>query len=219
MKGATLRGPNSIRPRRSAFAAVVVAAAVGTVAPQAAAAPEDTWTVAPGGALTATAPLRIGNVTRGWNIDCGTATLTGAAKAGSGNAGDQLVEFDDESFENCSGPDGVQYTVAMTSEVQLDMNASSYGAAAGRTTGDLSGFQLNLVGTNRCQADIAGPAGDLGSADVTFTNNGSVLGLGGGNMGVTFVNFACSSGFIAVGDQVVVTAQLSVSPAQTITSP
>ncbi|QKW38624.1 hypothetical protein HUT06_35220 [Actinomadura sp. NAK00032] len=214
-----MKGLKSVRAWRSVLAVVVAAGTVGAAAVQAAAAPADTWTVTPGGALTATAPLRISNVTRGWNIDCGSATFTGAAKTGSGLSGSQLVEFDSVSFDGCSGPDGVQYTVTMTSEVQLDMTAASYDPATGKTSGDLFGFQLNLVGTNRCQADIADPAGDLGKADATFTNNGSVLALGGGNMGVTFVNFACPGGFIAIGDQVVVTTQLSVSPSQIITSP
>lgn len=180
---------------------------------------EDTWTVTPGGALSAAAPLQIQNVSRGWSIECGEASFTGAAKAGAGNTGDQIVEFDEAVFSGCTGQDGVGYTVTMTSGVQLEMQATSYDAAAGKTTGTMFGFQLNLVGTNRCQADIADPAGDLGVSDVTFTNDGSVLELVGGNMGVTFVNFACSSGFIANGDQVVLTARLGLSPAQTITSP
>lgn len=214
-----MKGTNSSRPCRAALAVVGALVMAGTVASQASAAPEDTWTVAPGGALTASAPLRIGNATRGWNIDCGDSTFTGAAKTGSGNAGDQLVEFDDAAFGNCSGPGGVQYTVTMTSGVQLDMTATSYDAATGRTSGTLFGFQINLVGTNGCQIDIADPAGDLGMADVTFANTGSTLELGGGDMGVTFLNYACPSGFTAIGDQVVVTAQLSVSPAQLMTNP
>ncbi|TDD76560.1 hypothetical protein E1293_27010 [Actinomadura darangshiensis] len=205
------------RLTRTAAAVAVLAAASSVLAPAASALPEDTWTVDPGGALTAASPLSIQNVTRGWSIDCGQATFTGTAEFGAGNQVDPLVEFDDESFENCAGPDGVGYTVTMTSGVQLEMYASSYDAGAGKTTGTLFGFQLNLVGTNRCQADVADPAGNLGAADATFTNEGSALGLGGGNMGVTFVNFACPSDFIANGDQVVIAARLAVSPAQTIT--
>ncbi|MEO3829222.1 hypothetical protein [Actinomadura sp. B10D3] len=169
--------------------------------------------------MTATGAVRVQNVSRGWNIDCGQATFSGHAESGAGDQFDPLVEFDEATFENCAGPDGVGYTVTMTSGVQLEMYASSYDAGTGKTTGTLFGFQLNIVGTNRCQADVADPAGDLGAADADFTNEGSVLGLDGGNMGVTFVNFACSSGFIATGDRIVLAAQLAVSPPQTMTSP
>ena len=199
--------------------AVLLAVVLSVPAPSSAAPSAETWTVTPGGSLTATAPVEIRNVSRGWSITCDKATFTGSAKSGAGDETDPLIEFDQESFEGCTGPDGVGYTVTMTSGVQLEMYATSYDAAAGKTTGTLFGFQLNLVGTNRCQADIADPTGNLGTADATFANTGSTLGLDGGNMGVTFVNFACSSGFIGVGDRVVVAAPLGLNPAQTITSP
>ncbi|MCP9970496.1 hypothetical protein [Actinomadura madurae] len=184
-----------------------------------ASAPEDTWTVTPGGSVTATAPVEIRNTDRGWSIDCAGATFTGSAESGAGDTTEPLIEFDEAAFQDCTGPDGVGYTVTMTSGVQLEMYASSYDAGTGKTTGTLFGFHLNLVGTNRCQADIADPTGNLGTADAAFTNGSSVLGLDGGNMGVTFVNFACPSGFIATEDRIVVAARLTVTPPQTVSSP
>ncbi|WP_329522087.1 hypothetical protein [Spirillospora sp. NBC_01491] len=203
------------RARRCALATAIALAAVPVTA--AAAQPAATWTVTPGGALTAAGPARIENAARGWTITCADTRLTGTAKSGAGNTGEQILAVDTVSFGGCTGSDGLAYTVTSESAL-MEMGATGYDAAAGRTSGGLFGFQVNIVRTDRCQFDVAG-SGDLGTADATFTNAGSVLGLGGGDMGVTFVNFACAAGFVAGGDAVVLSAELHATPEQTITSP
>lgn len=200
---------------------LVLAAALAVVAaapsPARSDADADTWTVSPGGAVSATAPAEIRNTTKGWTIRC-TASLSGAALAGSGHSGYGLLSFDQGSLTGCTGPNSLT-TAVTTVNLPWDLYAGSYDATQGRTAGTFSNVELTLDASNGCRADVTASDGAPGWADATYTNADRTLTLSGTHLNVTFTNFRCTADLVATGDAIELAAALPVTPAQTLTSP
>ncbi|TDD23329.1 hypothetical protein E1287_39085 [Actinomadura sp. KC06] len=176
-----------------------------------------TWTVAPGGGVSATAPAEIRNTTRGWTIRC-ASSFSGTAPPGADQPGYGLISFDQGSLTGCTGPDSLTTTAAVVN-LPWDLYATSYDTAAGRTTGTFSNINLTLDASNGCRMDVSAPDGGPGWTDATYTSGDHILNLTGAHLSVTFTNYRCAPDLVAAGDTIELAASLPISPAQTISSP
>jgi hypothetical protein len=141
----------SKRPARILVAgqAAFLAAALGaTTAPAA-----TTWTVKPGGAITATGTKVVFTdpKTRG-NWTCQSVTVTGKLKSGSGLSGSGTGSISAVTFSTCTNPLGatsrVTFQVTAT-DLPWHINLSSFGN--GVVTGSISHLQMQLLGPS-CSA-------------------------------------------------------------------
>ncbi|MGH3239827.1 MAG: hypothetical protein ACRDNL_05565 [Spirillospora sp.] len=202
--------------RRPAFA-LLTAFALVTSAPTPSRADAATWTVSPGGAVSATAPAEIRNTTRNWTISC-TATFSGTAPAGAGQSPYGLISFAEGSLTTCTGPNDLTTTSTVVN-LPWDFYADAHDAVQGRTSGTLNNLALTLDLSNGCRADVTAPDGAPGTIDAAYINAGGALTVSGAHMNVTFTNFRCTTDLVAQGDAIELAGVLPLTPAQTITSP
>ncbi|QKG27099.1 hypothetical protein [Actinomadura verrucosospora] len=183
-----------------------------------------TWTVTPGGNVTANiAPLTkviAKDPSRGTQAVCSGATGGGVAASGSGLSGTHLVTINSLTASGCIGPGNANVTITMNG-LPWYMNADSYNATTGVTTGTVTGIKATYSNpVDGCVATITGPAGAGGSVAGTYTNSTHKLAAGGSStLVVNTVNTSCSPTQIQVGDPITLTGTLVVSPNQTVTSP
>jgi hypothetical protein len=195
-----------------------VAAVVGLSAGPAVAA--TTWTVTPGGAITAksgTATLR--DTKTGNSMTCTSSSTSGTLKKGSGLSGTGVGSITKKSYTGCTGPLGVTITVTAHG-LPWKLNAVSYDKTTGVTTGTITGADATLSGPS-CSADADGTGAgkDNGTVTFTYTNSSGKLKVltTGGNLHIYDVS-GCG-GLINSGDPATISASYTVRPKQTITSP
>lgn len=196
--------------------AAVLVAVLGATAALAA----TTWTVRPGGAITAKAGKTSLTDTRtGTTATCGSVTASGTLKSGSGLSGTGIGSFSAVSFRNCTGPLGITFTLRAT-DLPWHINLTSYNPTTGVVTGTISHVQLKLSAPS-CSATIDGTSSlaSNGVIKFTYTNRTHVLKplSNGGNLHVFAVS-GCA-GLFNNGDPVTVNIRFTLSPGQTITSP
>jgi hypothetical protein len=178
-----------------------------------------TWTVSPGGAITATSgKTTLKDTTTGSVLSCTSSTANATLKKGTGLAGAGLGSITGISFTNCTGPLGLTFTVT-PGHLPWKLNAISYNA--GTTTGTITGIHATLTGSG-CSAVVDGATSGTannGKVKVTYTNGTHLLKVltTGGNLHIW--NVVGCAGLIGSGDASTFSASYSVSPAQTITSP
>lgn len=213
---------DTIRQRKSSVAGTVAGLAmVASLAsgPAASAEPAaDTWTVTPGGAFSASAPVQIRNVTKNWTITCSSLAITGTTPSGSELPAFPLISIETFDFSGCAGPNGLTFTVS-TDDLFWELFGEAYESAAGKTTGKLFNVGLDLTASNNCVFRVRDPNGDPGPADATYTNSDSSFEWAGGDFQIAFVNFACTSDFVSIGDEIIFSADFTINPVRTITSP
>jgi hypothetical protein len=210
------------------FAAILAGAGLGAsliaLAGPAQAGTTGTWTVSPGGNVTASlAPLTKAiakDPSRGTQAVCSTASGSGVAQSGSGLSGTGIVSINSLSTSNCIGPGNAAVNITMNN-TPYSMNAVSYNASTGVTTGNVTGIKATYNNpVDGCVATITGPGGAGGSVNGTYTNSTHRLAASGGStLVVNTVNSSCSPSQIQVGDPITLTITLVVSPGQTVTSP
>jgi len=204
--------------RRALFTGVATAVAVGASAGVALAV-AITFTISPGGAITAKAgTTTLKDTNTGSVLSCASSTSSGTLKSGSGVAGSNLGSITKLSFTNCTGPLGLTFTVT-NSAFPWTLSGTAYNATTGVTTGFINGIKSHLSGPS-CSADVAGTtATTKGKVKVTYTNSTGKLKVlaTGGNLHV--FNVTGCAGLINSGDATQFTVTYTVSPAQTITSP
>jgi hypothetical protein len=177
-----------------------------------------TWTVSPGGSITATAgTTTLKDTGTGTTLKCTSSSAKGSVKSGSGLSGTGLGSITSLTFSSCTGPLGLTFTVT-SSAFPWHLNASSY--SSGVTSGTLSGIHAKLSGPS-CSATVDGTSStaDNGTADATYTNSSGALKVltTGGNLHIYGVS-GCA-GLIKSGDGSTFSGTYTVSPKQTITSP
>jgi hypothetical protein len=178
-----------------------------------------TWTVKPGGAITAkagTTTLKDSNT--GSVLSCTSSSGKGTVKTGSGLSGTAIGSITALSFSNCTGPLGLTFTVK-TAHFPWHLNAVSYNSATGTTTGTVTGIHASLSGPS-CSAVVDGTSATANNGQVTatYTNStGKLATTGAGNLHIYSVS-GCA-GLIANGDGSSFKGSYAVSPKQTITSP
>jgi hypothetical protein len=176
-----------------------------------------TWTVKPGGAITAKAGVTTLKDTKtGSTLTCKTSSGKGTVKKGSGLSGTGIGSITALSFSTCTGPLSLVFTVK-TTHFPWHLNAVSF--KSGVTTGTISGIHATLTGPS-CSAvvDGTGATANNGRVTATYTNStGKLATTGAGNLHIYNVN-GCA-GLINSGDGSSFKGSYTVSPKQTITSP
>ncbi|WP_333771814.1 hypothetical protein [Streptomyces sp. IBSBF 2435] len=166
-----------------------IAAAVGLAASPASAA--GTWTVTGGGNFTASASKpTLKDTNTGTTLNCTSSAATGSAPNGTGLSGTGIASIATLSFTGCTGPAGISFTVSAQG-LPWHINAGSYNATTGVTTGTLTGVIAKLSGL--CNATFADPSGVTTGATLTatYTNSTHTLAITGGNLKAYSVSGIC----------------------------
>jgi hypothetical protein len=201
----------AVRPRGIAFAAAAAAVVVGLSGTPALAA---TWTVKPGGEFGLGGKTTITDTKTLFSITCKAARLDGAMKSGSGLGGADIGSLTAAGFTDCTSS---TRTLSLTVlDLPWRFNVTSYknGVVHGtishiELSGSLSGCSFVIDGTR-------GGASD-GILDFSYTNATGILKITGSNL--HFWDIEGCLGLLSSGDPVTVSATLTMSPKQTITSP
>lgn len=207
-----------------AIPAAAMTAALGVTTALAA----TTWTVNPGGSITViSGRVTIKDVPNGSLFTCPKSTLKATLKSGSGLPGTGIGSVSAVTFpplnpmrHACTGPLDTTWKLTMT-HLPMTLNATSYSASTGTTTGLITGIHATLTGPSCTMVYDGTAAGkDNGSLQVSYVNSTHKLTyLTGGNLHVYNVT---GCGFLPGfndGDKVTITGAGKVTPAQTITSP
>jgi hypothetical protein len=177
-----------------------------------------TFTVKPGGAVTATGSAQVKDTKTSTIAKCTSLKLKATLKKGSGLAGAKIgsITGPATAFSGCSiGTIGVTVTAK---GFPWHLNATS--SKSGVTHGTITGIDL-VATTTGCSATLDGTAAGAnnGKVAVTYTNSTGKLKLlpTGGNLHSWAVN-GCL-GLVNNGDPQDSSGTTTVSPKQTITSP
>jgi hypothetical protein len=198
--------------------AAAIALAVGLSATPSSATTASTWTVEPGGSVTASGSLHLKDTKTSTVSPCTSIKLATTLKSGSGLVGTDIGSIASATFTRCY-LDGIygQFSVTVNG-LPWKLTAKSYNS--GVTTGTVTGIDLT-VETTGCVATLDGTAAgqDNGTIKFTYTNSTGKLKLlpAGGNLHWWSVS-GCL-GLIDSGDPVQPSGTLTVTPQQTITSP
>jgi hypothetical protein len=201
--------------------AILTGAAILAASPGAAsAAAAKTWTVRPGGKITATAgKIILTDTPTGATIPCESSRMSGTLKAGNGLPGSGIGSLTAAVFSLCSaGP----FPGTVTARgLPWRLNLTSYDRSTGVARGTISHLQINAAPSFiQCTAVIKGTSGTApdGVVAVSYTSKTGILKiLKGGNLHWYHVQ-GCA-GIIRNGDAATLSASYTVSPRQVITSP
>ncbi len=209
------------RPASIVLTIAVLAAAAGLIAPSASAAARKTWTITPGGAVTATTKsFTIQDITAKASLPCKSSTGKVKLKKGKHLPGANAGTLTAASAGGCSVA-GFTITVK-AGHLPWHLNLVSYNSAKGVTTGTLTGIHINFaVPAIGCSAVVDGTAkaANNGMVRVTYTNKTAKLAIlkAGGKLHLFSVKNC--AGVVKNGDTIALIATYSVSPKQKITSP
>jgi len=200
-------------------AAVLVAALGGPAAPAATAA--TTWTVRPGGAVTATAgTLTLTDTRSGASDTCTSSTMSGPLKAGSGLPGSGIGSVSKAGYRCCGhicSPDLAIHGLPW------HLNLVSYDAPTGVSRGTISHVKITFVSYPdiSCHAVVNGTSGSTpdGVVPVTYANHTSQLKILTHGGTLHWYHVSHCTGLIRSGDAATLSATFTVSPKQDITSP
>jgi len=201
-----------------AGSAAILAATLGATAAFAA----TTWTIKPGGAVSASAPQASFKDTKtGSNQTCDSMTASATLKSGSGLSGSGAGSIPVFTFTHCTNPLGrtprVTYSVTATG-LPWHINFASFGN--GVVTGSISHMRIRLVGPG-CSAVIDGTSATASDGHVKFSYSNGTGHLktltAGGNL--HFYSVMGCAGLFNNGDPMTISANFTVSPKQAITSP
>jgi hypothetical protein len=178
-----------------------------------------TWTVKPGGAVTAKAGKTVVNdVTAGLTVTCTSSTAKGTLKSGSGLAGKALGSLSSLSFGGCTA-DGV--TLSVTIKAKMSLNGVSFNKTKNTASMTISGIhgKLSISNPISCSAVINGTSATAnnGTVKATFTNKTNTLKVLTTGSNLHLYNDTCP--VTATGDAVNFTTSYKFTPKQTITSP
>lgn len=183
-----------------------------------------TWTVKPGGPFTgAAATLTMKDTTANQIVSCAPAGLGGILKKGSGLSGAGLgtITSFTTAKEKCTGPGGIVFILSGVSSVKWPLNAVSYTASTGVTSGTITHIHFGASGSScAVTVDGTGAAAHNGKVKITYTNSTAKLQLvkATGNLHLYNVSAGCG-GIVKTGDAISLSATYTVTPAQKITSP
>jgi len=177
-----------------------------------------TWSVSPGGSFSFSGSGQVKDATTGTVAKCTSIKLSGTLKKGHGLSGSKIGSITTASFTGCTI---ATITVTVTTNgLPWKMNATSFNATNGVTTGNISGIDLGASAPG-CTTVLDGTAAGAnnGKTKITYTNStGKIKLLGtGGNLHSWAVN-GCF-GLINNGDVQQASGSGAVTPKQTITSP
>jgi hypothetical protein len=216
----------------AATGAVVLGVTLGVPAAMAA----GTWTVQPGGAITALTGLTIIDTRTGTQFDCrfepGAKTdVSGTLKSGSGLPGADAGSLSAVSADTCLMTRRPYSVIGVqAADLPWHVNLSSYNPATGEVTGTISHIHLTWVGSG-CTFDIDGTGAAAGDGRVRFLYWDSIGGrlkvlARGSNLHFYDVGVGCKQppdwrfGLFKGRDPATMTGgPFVVNPRQAITSP
>jgi hypothetical protein len=181
-----------------------------------------TWTITPGGAVTAKSGLApITDTKVGKLMTCLSLTASGTLKSGSGLPGSGAGSLAAFGFHTCTNPFVSRRRTAFVltaTGLPWHLNLASYGN--GVATGTISHMRITLTGPG-CKAVIDGTGGTARDGHVRFrysdaTGRLTVLTAGSG---LQFFDVMGCAGIINDGDPVTIGASFTVTPGQAITRP
>jgi hypothetical protein len=197
----------------------VIALAAAALAATAATA--TTWTVRPGGKITATAgKITLADTPTGATISCQSSRMSGTIKAGSGLPGAGIGSLATAVYSQCSaGPFAATVTVW---GLPWRLNLTSYNRSTGVARGTISHLQISVASSSiPCTAAIKGTSGTApdGVMPVSYTSKTGILKVlpTGGDLHWYHVHNC--AGIIRNGDAATLSASYTISPRQVITSP
>ncbi|QKW08142.1 hypothetical protein HUT18_18940 [Streptomyces sp. NA04227] len=194
--------------RKAVVVAAATSAAFGLAITSTSAAPQATWTVAPGGAVTAHAD-NPSVVTDSGEFKCTSADGTGSVKSGSGLSGTGIGQINSLSFAGCSAM-GINITIT-TSGLPYGINITGESPDnPDHVLGEIANVKAHVSGFG-CSADFTGTVHGY------FDNTQSALIADGTSRDLTASNASCL-GIINNGDTVALKAVVKMSPGQTITA-
>jgi hypothetical protein len=204
------------------------AALTGAAVPAASAAPATataaiatTWTVSPGGKITATAGKTTLTDTRtGAVMPCESAHMSGSLKAGSRLPGSGIGSLATSVYSLCSG--GPFSAMVTASGLPWRLNLTSYNRSTGVARGTMSHLQIAAATSDTpCTAVIKGTSGTApdGVASVSYTSKTGTLKFlpTGGNL--HWYHVRRCAGIINNGDAATISASYAIAPRQVITNP
>jgi hypothetical protein len=206
---------------RIIIACAAAAVALGSTGTAALATTATTWTVTPGGPITA--PLRhpglaiFADITTSTYLDtCRTSSLTGSLQSGSGLPSRSIGSVTALSLSRCF--DGTTYT---SSGLPWRLDALSYSAVTGVTTGRLSGIHLaySSPGSPGCSGIVDGTSATAHNGTVPFRYNNATHTLRFIRGGTLHVYHNTCPRPWHNGDQLAFGGSYTLSPAQAISSP
>jgi hypothetical protein len=198
----------------------VLTAALGATAATAAVAA--TWTVQPGGAVTAkSGQVILKDLGNGVEVGCPSSTIKATLKSGSGLSGTGIGSVSSFSFATCTGPISIQYTLTLN-HLPFTLNATSYNPGTGTTTGKITGIHGTFSGPGCSYVlDGTGAGKNDGTLTVSYVNSTNKLKLltTVGNLHIYDLIGCGGLGGVKNNDPLTLSGTGTVTPAQTITSP
>jgi hypothetical protein len=175
-----------------------------------------TWSVKPGGSISASGSVQVKDTSTGYIATCTSLRFTGTLKTGSGLSGAAIGSISSVVHGGCS-VSGISFTVTATG-LPYRLNATSFSTTTGVTKGSITGVILR-VSMPACNTTLEGAtSGSPGKIATSYSNAKGVLQLlSGGTMHAWMVN-GCL-GLVNNGDPLAFSATLTVTPKQIITSP
>jgi hypothetical protein len=200
-------------------ALVVTAGAASVIGLAAAPAFAATWTVKPGGAVTATAGTTT-IMTGGNTVTCTSSVIKGTLKKGSGLAGAGIGTASSLAFNKCTIA-GI--TVSATITGTMPLNGVKYNSTTKVATMTLTKIHGKIsVSSLGCSATVDGTGATKHNGMVTghFSNGKDTLTVltTGGNLHLYNPSSGCA-GVITNGQAVTFTGAYKFAPKTTITSP
>lgn len=205
------------RPTRILLTGVAACVVIGLAAGPALAAA--TWTIKPGGAVTL-ALARVATIkdTKSGNlITCSSGNMSAALKSGSGLAGASAGRIAGGAVDKCEDGGPLPWRITLLG-LPWHINLVSYDGSTGLVHGTISHLEISAASTG-CGFVVDGTRGGTSDGRVGFTYSDRThqLQSSGGNLHIFNVD-GCG-GLVAGGDPGSLTASLTLSPAQSITSP
>jgi hypothetical protein len=186
-----------------------------------------TWTIKPGGAITAKSATATFNDTKhGGLFTCTSLSASGRLKTGSGLAGSHAGSISAVDFGRCTSPLGrfraprvdIVWTVQAAG---LPWHLNLVSDDRGVVRGTISHIEIKVSTVVGCSAVIDGTSGTATDGIVRFryassTGHLTVLAAGGN---LHAYNVSGCFGLVNNGDPVTISATFTLNPEQTITSP
>jgi hypothetical protein len=218
IKGGTDRMHKRITALLAAGGAAALA--VGVIATPSFATAKATWTVSPGGTISVSGSAQVKDASTGTVAKCTSLQLSGTLKSGSGLSGASIGSITSASFTGCTiGTIGVTVAIGAGS-LPWEVNALSYNATTGTTTGSLEDIDLR-ASTTGCSAALDGTAlgANNGLTKFHYSNSTGKLTLVGTGGNLHSWGVVGCFGLVNTGDVQQASGSGALTPKQTIHSP
>jgi hypothetical protein len=202
-----------------ALAGAAAVLAMGPGVASSAAATTKTWTIRPGGAITATAgKTTVKDTMTSTELLCNSARMSGTLNGGVGLQSTGIGSIATATF-HCPSPITPPFRLTARG-LPWHLNMASYNTRTAVGRGTISHLELMLTGPS-CSAVVNGTSGTTadGVVAVSYANTTGKLTIhtAGGNL--HWFHVSGCAGLVGDGDPATLSAAYAVSPDQEITSP